>query len=281
MTKAVPSTLDDTSHGGDHEDQAFATQVFQPGKVVITEKDRDYGAPWPPILPSFGQFPSALKVANVPATLEELSAAEVARKHFLLEGRPQPYMNDFVRAARMLKGAHAYIEVGIFDRGNLSYMSQLLADDAVIVGVDIEAESERDAKIREVIKATQSVEIVIGDSRDPRTVGKVRDALGGRKAEGVFIDGGHDAYTVIHDYYNYSQFVSESGHVLFHDSLWEGDQDYKGVADALAEIDRLDPIYLIAGDWPVHRWMRSMWREPIWGVVGVLPMYERECVRRG
>jgi hypothetical protein len=44
---------------------------------------------------------------------------------------------------------------------------------------------------------------------------------------------------------------------------------YKGVADALAEIDKLDPLYLIPGERPCYRFMRPMWRDETWGVVAV------------
>ena len=69
----------------------------------------------------------------------------------------------------------------------------------------------------------------------------MNDLLGGAKADAAFIDGGHDAFTAMHDYVNYGALLRDDGLAMFHDSLWEGSEEYKGVADALCEIDRLDP----------------------------------------
>ena len=88
--------------------------------------------------------------------------------------------------------------------------------------------------------------------------------------DAVFIDGDHTAYGVMSDYARYEGLVGDSGVVLFHDSVWEGTPEHKGSADALCEIDKLDPVYLVDGDAPPRRFIRPMFRNEFWGVVGVV-----------
>lgn len=170
----------------------------------------------------------------------------------------------------MIIGRRTYLEVGTFDRGNLAYAAHLLAENAVIIGVDVQAEENRDNLLRQHLKEGQTYISIVGDSRDPATVSKVTSVLGeDRKLDVAFIDGVHTAHAVMCDYVNYGELMESGGLIMFHDSMWEGSSQYKGSADALAEIDRLEPIYLIDAVGPPHRFMRPLWRDDIWGVVGV------------
>ena len=248
----------------------FPTQrVENQSRSTITEVDKKYGAPLGPIPRSFLRIPPELMVCNPLASADEIAAASTCRRSFLIDGYERPYMLDIIRAFRMLCNKRIYVEVGTFDRGNLAYVSRLLADDALLIGVDVQAEEIRDVRLKQVIKPNQRYISVIGDSRAPETVSAVAAALDGRRADAVFIDGGHTAHAVLCDYVNYGVLVAHNGLVMFHDSLWEGTDVYKGSADALAEIDKLDPIYLVTGEGPAHRFMRTMWRDEIWGVVGI------------
>jgi Methyltransferase domain len=237
--------------------------------VSITSADHRYGAPLGPIPTSFRRIPSSLEVCRPPASPQELAEADQARAPFLIADYAKPYMSDIVRAFRLLRGMRTYVEIGIFDRGNLNYASSLLAEDALIVGVDPQAEPERDATVRRLIKPGQTYVNVVGDSREPNVGYAVRNALGTRAVDAVFIDGNHTAHAVLCDYVNYGEMIKPGGFVLFHDSLWEGDDTFKGSGDAIAEIDKLDPIYLVPGEGPCYRFMRPLWRDSVWGVVGV------------
>src|SRR5215471_9954879 len=85
------------------------------------------------------QVPSRLRPAFDPASQDELAKAYQIRDPFLLPGDPRPYMNDVVRAMRLVKGARSYIEVGTYDKGCLAYVASLLHPEAVIVDVDLDA----------------------------------------------------------------------------------------------------------------------------------------------
>lgn len=238
-------------------------------ETTITNEDRAYGAPLGPVPRSFLRIPAWLSKCAGPATDEEIAYALKCRAPFAIPGYPDPYMPDIVRAFRLVSRARTYIEIGTFDRGNLAYVSQLLADDALLIGVDIQAESDRDARLRSVLKPSQRYVSVVGDSRAPATIDAALAALDGLPLDCVFIDGGHTAHAVMCDYVNFGERVRPEGLVMFHDSLWEGDARFKGTSEALSEIDRFDPIYLVPGAAPCRRFMRAMWKDEIWGVVGV------------
>lgn len=237
---------------------------------TITDLDRSFGAPFGPVPASFRVLPEALQPCNAPATQSELALAAEARKPFEIPDYPPSYLHDIVRAFRLLKERRVFLEIGTFDRGNLAYVSRLLADDALLIGVDVQDEPARDALLRSVLKPRQTYISIVGDSRSPDTVAKAANHLTSFSGlDAVFIDGCHTAHGVMCDYANYGELVRPNGLIMTHDSLWEGSTEYKGSADALAEIDRLDPIYLVPGEGPAYRFMRSLWRDAMWGVVGI------------
>ena len=100
----------------------FAGQKFHATRAIIQQRDRAVGAPLPPLSPSQLIVPPILDIVQASATADEVATAQAKRRPFLFPGRPTPFMNDVARAARLLKGKRAYIEIGIFDRGNLAYM---------------------------------------------------------------------------------------------------------------------------------------------------------------
>jgi predicted O-methyltransferase YrrM len=219
---------------------------------------------------SFRQVPERLEVANPPATADELRRATEIRARFTFADKNVPYMNDIIRAFRLVKGAQTYLEIGIYDRGNLSYAATLLSDHAHLIGLDIEPNPEHDARLRRSMRVGQSYTPIIGDSRSDDTFEKVRDTLNGEKVDALFIDGGHDAQCVMSDYAMYSDLVKEDGVILFHDALWDGNAQYKGVRQALECIDKLDPLFTVIGEEPVHRYIPAMFVAEVWGCVGVL-----------
>jgi predicted O-methyltransferase YrrM len=180
-------------------------------------------------------------------------------------------MLDLVRAFRLLTGARCYIEVGTFDKGNLAYAARLLAPDATLIDVDIEARPERSARLAEELGPDQILETVVGDSSDEQTLARVREILKGREADAVFIDADHCAHSVFADYAAYAPLVRPGGWVLFHDVYWNGDETTFGTATALAQIDRFSPIHVVFGNDPVHRFLPWLGRQDtIWGGVGIL-----------
>lgn len=201
---------------------------------------------------------------------EELREITEIRREFNIGDYQAPYVRDIARAFRLLRNKKTYLEVGTFDRGNLAYVSTLLDDDATLIGVDVIDEPTRDSLLRANLKPNQRYISIVGSSRDRQTSERVAQALDGRSLDAVFIDGDHTAYGVMSDYARYEHLIDDTGTILFHDSVWEGSGQYKGTADALAEIDKLDPVYLIDGENPARRFLRPQFKNEFWGVVGVV-----------
>lgn len=250
-------------------EEIFPTQSQFTPKPFLNE-DLQIGAPHGPLPKSFYRVPQRLNASQPVATPDEIETTLNIRKKFNIGSYQAPYVADIIRAFRLISGAKTYLEIGTFDRGNLAYLATILSDDAIIIGVDVIEEKTQDNLLREHLKPGQTYYPIVGSSRSDETIRKVASILGENKLDGIFIDGDHTAFGVMSDYARYEDFVSNTGIFLFHDSVWEGDVDYKGSADALSEIDRLDPVYLIDGENPIRRFLRPQWRNPLWGVVGVV-----------
>lgn len=258
---------------GDMDNEtAYSSQFNRPTRVVETLNAAEYavGAPFAPLPRSFYLVDPRLRVAQPLASEDEVRNTVDARAKFRFGDYGDPYVADVLRAFRMLRGKSCYLEIGIFDRGNLAYVASLLTDDAVLIGIDVQDDPERDALLRAQLKPGQTYHSVIASSRSPEAVQQVRQILGDKRLDAVFIDGDHTAYGALADYALYEEFVADDGVFLFHDSVWEGDDVHKGVCDALDEISRVDPIYMIDGSNPVRRFCRPFWRDSLWGVVAVI-----------
>jgi cephalosporin hydroxylase len=180
-------------------------------------------------------------------------------------------MVDMVRVFRLFKNASVYIEIGTYDKGNLAYASEPLAADAHLIDVDIIDHPDRRELLKKHIKPTQRLTSIIGDSTAQSTVEKVQQALGGQLADGIFIDGNHIAEVVIADYAYYSPLVKPGGFIFFHDVYWAGDEKYFGVSRAIAEIDRIKPVFVVFMHHPVHRFLPWLSKaDAVWGGVGMI-----------
>lgn len=253
-------------------DVAYSSQYVQPTRKIETLNPADMaiGAPFFPLPRSFYKVDPRLKVAQRLPTQAEIAQTIQDRVKFRVGDYNDPYVEDVLRAFRLLEGKKFYLEIGIFDRGNLAYMAGLLDNDAVLIGIDVQDDPERDALLRASLKPGQTYHSVIASSRGPEAVNAVRSILGDNRLDGVFIDGDHTAYGALTDYALYEDMVADDGVFIFHDSVWEGDENYKGVCDALDEISRVEPIYMIDGVNPVRRFCRPLWRDSIWGVAAVI-----------
>ncbi len=216
-------------------------------------------------------LPGFLAPANDLPSSKEKDDATLIRRQFLVRNDPEPYMIDIIRAMRLIRGTRRYIEVGTYDKGCLAYVSTLLAPDAVLIDVDFEARPEHTRKLAEFIGRKQKLATVLGDSTDPNTLLKVKAALGNELAEVAFIDGNHVATFAWADYGNFLDLVKPGGLLFFHDLYWEGTTDSYGVSKAMEWIDRLNPVYVVLGEHPVHRFFPMMEKNvTVWGGVGIV-----------
>ena len=137
------------------------------------------------IIPAvFRKVPEWLAPVSAPAGHDELALAEQIRRRFLTPGEPPPYMTDVVRAFRLIAGGAVYIEVGTRDKGNLAWVSSILAKDALIVDIDIQAYPEQDKKLAEFLAGRAQIATHVGKSTDARTLQWLHGILTGRRARG-------------------------------------------------------------------------------------------------
>src|SRR5439155_22922822 len=116
--------------------------------------------------------------AGAPPSAAELETATRIRGQFLFDGDQQPYMIDIVRAMRLIGDKRRYVEIGTYDKGCLAYVSTLLAPDALLVDVDVDARAEVTAKLRGFIRPTQQLVTIVGDSTSREALARAREAGG-------------------------------------------------------------------------------------------------------
>ena len=105
--------------------------------------------------------------------------------------------------------------------------------DAVHIGIDVSNEWSKPD--------------IVGNSHDPTTVGKLKNILGGKPINFLFIDGGHTYADAMADYLIYGPLVSDA--IAFHDirhekeiaKLWQDLQ--------VAEKDNQGLTFLSVGAW--------------------------------
>lgn len=215
-------------------------------------------------------LPETICMMEPPATREEISLADSIRQEFVLPDQQGPYMVDRVRAFRPLKRANVYVEVGTRDKGNIAWLSKSLAEDALIVDVDLVQIPEAEEKLRTYLKPSQQYHKIEGDSVATLTVAKVKRALGWYQADAIFLDSSHMYDHFLREVDLYLSFLRPGGLLMFSDVLWEGNERGKGKAQAALALDRFTPVYSVFMDLPVHRFLPRESKLDVWGGVGVI-----------
>ena len=109
------------------------------------------------------------------------------------------------------------VEIGTAQGGTLFLWSQLASK--LVVSCDL-AHSPAVAPSYEWFPSPDSgcrIELLQGDSHTPEFKQRLRSALGGEKADFLFIDGDHTESGVAQDYFDYREFVRPGGIIAFHD----------------------------------------------------------------
>lgn len=107
-----------------------------------------------------------------------------------------------------------YLEIGCAYLGVFSIYQHLLPDDGLAIGID----TSRWSLWEDYVSLNGSETVLIqGDSSLPSVVDQVKDALGEKKIDFLFIDEHHDFEYVEADWNNYSPLVRSGDLVAFHD----------------------------------------------------------------
>jgi cephalosporin hydroxylase len=117
----------------------------------------------------------------------------------------------FYRYASAIK-PKVVVEIGIKEGGNLKILSTLPPKDGLAIGIDAKRELEWDPT-----EAECHVEVITGNSHDEDTLDRLKEALGGREIDILFIDGDHSTTGMLQDYDDYSPLVRSGGLIAVHD----------------------------------------------------------------
>jgi cephalosporin hydroxylase len=152
------------------------------------------------------------------------------------------------------------LEIGTAQGGTLFMLTRVAAPDALVVSVDLRRgqfgggyPAWRAPLYRSFARADQRVELVVGDSHDPRIGQRIRRLLDGRALDFLFIDGDHSYEGIRRDFADYTPLVRPGGVVALHDIVPGGPGkhgDPGGVPEFWQEIKagRADATELVE-DW--------------------------------
>lgn len=129
----------------------------------------------------------------------------------------------FLKIVQNLK-PQAICEIGTCEGGTLWLFCKVASDNATIISVDLPegkfGGGYAEHKIpfyQSFAKNGQQLHLIREDSHKAETLEKVKDALGRKKLDLLFIDGDHTYEGVKKDFEMYSPLVREGGLIAFHD----------------------------------------------------------------
>lgn len=116
------------------------------------------------------------------------------------------------------------LEIGTANGGSLLPITRLSAPDAHVISVDLHHgefgggyPAWRIPLYKSFPRTTQRLDLLRGDSHDPRTFERVRALLGEEPLDLLFIDGDHTFQGVRQDFETYGPLVRPGGLIAFHD----------------------------------------------------------------
>jgi predicted O-methyltransferase YrrM len=116
------------------------------------------------------------------------------------------------------------VEIGTFQGGTLWGWCQVAERDALIVSIDLPGglfgggyPEEELPRLRSYARARQALHLLRLDSHEAETLASVRDLLGDRQVDFLFIDGDHSYEGVRLDYEMYGPLVRRAGLIALHD----------------------------------------------------------------
>jgi predicted O-methyltransferase YrrM len=124
---------------------------------------------------------------------------------------------------------HSVLEIGTARGGTLFLLTRVAAPDALLVSVDLRRGEFgggyprwRAPLYRSYAREAQRIELVTGDSHEPRTGDQIRRLLEGKSLDFLFIDGDHSYEGVRQDFADYTPLVRPGGLVALHDIVPSG-----------------------------------------------------------
>jgi len=158
------------------------------------------------------------------------------------------------------------LEVGTEKGGTFFLLTRAATPDAFLVTMDLPAgqmssyPAWREKLYQGFAHNRQRIELVRKDSHAPSTLATVRELLGGRKLDLLFIDGDHSYDGAKKDFEMYSPLVALGGTIAFHDIVDGAEENVGGVPRLWRELKQNRR----------HIEFVKSWQQGGWGI-GVLP----------
>jgi predicted O-methyltransferase YrrM len=139
-------------------------------------------------------------------------------------------LTAFTKIVRSL-APRTVLEIGTAQGGVFWLLCRLATPDATLVSLDLPSEDrfsggqKMSVDLQTMKAPAQVVHTILGNSHAPEMLGRVREALGGRPIDLLFIDGDHTYEGVRSDYAMFGPLVRPGGLIAFHDIVktpWEG-----------------------------------------------------------
>jgi predicted O-methyltransferase YrrM len=135
----------------------------------------------------------------------------------------KPEIAAFLERAAALR-PRVVVEIGTASGGTLFLLTRVAAPDALLISLDLPGgrfgggyQAWRKPLYRSFATAGQRIHLLRGNSHDPALAARLRQLLGGRAIDLLFIDGDHSYAGVQADFATYAPLVRPGGLVAFHD----------------------------------------------------------------
>lgn len=158
-------------------------------------------------------------------TIENVVDLAFRFRHYGIRFTPSQVREEITPFLKLLKQRPptTVLEVGTEKGGTFFLLTRVATPDAILLSLDLPAgqmsayPAWREPLYRGFRRAQQRVELLRQDSHAPQTREKIRELLGGRKLDLLFIDGDHSYEGVKKDFEMYSPLVATGGTIAFHD----------------------------------------------------------------
>jgi predicted O-methyltransferase YrrM len=217
-------------------------------------------------------IPSALralhsKTKNI-KTAENAIALAFEFHHLGIRFTPSQVREEITGFLKLLsqRPPATVLEIGTEKGGTFFLLAEVAMPDALLLTLDLPAgqggayPAWREPLYRGFARERQRIELVREDSHDARTLEKVKQLLGGRTIDLLFIDGDHNYDGVKKDFEMYSPLVTKGGTIAFHDIVDGAEASVGGVPKFWREIKQMRRFIEFVKDW----------KQGGWGI-GVLP----------
>jgi len=142
---------------------------------------------------------------------------------------PHQIKEEILELLKILKELNpkTILEIGTANGGTLFLFSQVASPEAIIISIDLPGGKFgggypiwKAPLYKSFAKDNQKIYLIRADSHDEKTLEKVKNILGKRKLDFLFIDGDHTYEGVKKDFEMYSKLVKRGGIIALHDIVY-------------------------------------------------------------